>query len=84
MTHRNDTRIHTRELVPRVGRAKARDQPEAVPVLDVVEESLAVRDGGALIILTRREAAVAAEVLGGVGVAPCDCAGRELLYFQQS
>lgn len=68
MPHRDDTRLDARKLLPRAGRPKRRDQPEPVPVLDVVEERPAMGRRGAFLVLiavfnARRKGAVAAQVL---------------------
>ena len=73
MPDRNDTRFDPCKLLPRVWRAERRHEPEPVPVLDVVEERLAVVHQGAIVLVARREGADAAQVLGRLGVRPCDC-----------
>lgn len=84
MPHRDDARPDARKLLPRVGRRERRHEPEPVPVLDPVEERLAVVRRGALVLIVDLEGAGAAQVLRGLGVGPRDCSfsggGVSFLY----
>lgn len=73
MPDRDNARLDARKLLPLSGRAERRHQPEALPVLDVVEERPAVRHRRAFVLLACRKRAVAAQVLRAIGVGPRDC-----------